>query len=171
VITVADARLVAPYRPGSPVGPAATWTAWHTDATGYVAELSDALVAKGIHNVIAGYWIAGTLTFESRGAVTATDVRYDRHTPYLAQIERTHFGYLFVRPSRQVATAAVIGSPLLDPGCAVVHDRCLTAARLLSLLSRRGIGARVVSLGDFEAVLPAAWVSPDDVFRAAGIPR
>jgi 4-amino-4-deoxy-L-arabinose transferase-like glycosyltransferase len=171
VVTVVDARLIAPFRPGSPTGPSATWTSWHTDATGYASTLSNELVTAGIHDVISGYWVATSLTFVSNGTVTASDVRYDRRPEYLAQIERAHFAYLFVRPTRAAAVANVVGSTLLDPGCAVASDRCLTSGTLLTFLARRGIAARVIEIGDFEVVRPATWVSPDAVFRFAGIPR
>jgi hypothetical protein len=169
-VTVADARLVAPFHPGSPAGPAATWTSWHADATGYASTLADGLLHAGITGVVAGYWIAEPLTLASGGAVTASDVRYDREPRLLAEVERRQPAYLFVRPSRLRAAAEVVGSTVLDPGCAAVGDRCLTPALFGSYLAKRGIADRRVVIGNFVAIVPSRWTDPPAVFRAVGIP-
>jgi hypothetical protein len=169
-VTVADARLVAPFRPGSPSGPAATWTSWHADATGYASRLADGLRRAGITGAVAGYWIAEPLTFVSRGSITASDVRYDRRPRLLAEAERDGPAYLFVRPSRLATAAEVVGSPLLDPGCAVVSDKCLTPALFKTYLEQRGIRSHAVVIGDFVAIVPARRVDPPAVFRAEHIP-
>ncbi len=169
-VTVVGARDVAPFRPGSPSGPAATWTSWHANATGYASTLAVGLEAAGVRGVIAGYWVAEPVTFASRGAVTASDVRYDRDPRLLAEVERDRPAYLFVRPAALAGASAVVGSSLLDPGCAAATDRCLTPEIFSAYLRRRGIAARTVDLGAFEVIVPARYVDPPTIFRAAGIP-
>jgi hypothetical protein len=168
--TVLDARLSPPFHPGSPVGPAATWSAWTPNATGYASVLDDDLRSAHITDVIAGYWVAAPVAFASNGSIAASDVRYDRQPTVLAAIERRNPAYLFVRPERRGAVAAVVGSPLLDPGCAVVSDRCLTPGVLSRYLVRHHVTYREVTFANFIAVEPDRAISVDGLFAYAGIP-
>jgi len=171
-LTLGATTLLAPYMPvSSPLFGRTGWFSWRADPTEYATTVSDALENDGIHDVYAGYWLAYPLSFASRGGVVASDVRYDRYVPYLGDVEHSRDpAWVFANPKDQVPAAAVTGSSLLDPGCAVLTDRCLLPSDLESYLLSAHDNYRVIDVMYFVAIVPRTPVDPDLVFRHFHIP-
>ena len=109
------------------------------------------------------------MTFASRGTVLASDARYDRQPGALAEIDAAGPAFLFVRPRAIKSAAVAVGTGLLDPGCAVGGERCLTAALLDGYLRAHGIAERTIEIGEFEVVVPSRKVASAAVFAFARV--
>jgi 4-amino-4-deoxy-L-arabinose transferase-like glycosyltransferase len=158
-LTIGAAVRVAPFRPNNAAGSSeASWTSWSTVPNATLAQVASALERSGTKDVVAGYWVGYTLAFQSDGRLVASDVSFVRYPPYLAIVERPGSAWLFVRPAARRQISALIGSSLVDPGCAVAHTRCLDARQFRAYLTHAHIGETTRIVGDFEAVIPKGRV-------------
>ena len=171
-LTLKSASDISPFRPNRvPQSAAATWTSWQIDPTGYLQGLAGHLEGLGAVDVIAGYWVAYPIAFESKGSIVASDIRYARYSPFLDEVEGTASTWLFVSPEDRARAAARVGSALLDPGCAVAGDRCLSPNELIAYLRAAHIAFTEQPVGDFVAINVARAVDPAVVLRRFGIMR
>jgi hypothetical protein len=158
-LTIGAAAKVAPFRPNHAQGSSeATWTSWSTVPNSTLANVASALERLGTKRVVAGYWVGYALAFQSDGRLTASDISFVRYPPYLQAVDVPGAAWLFVRPDARRKISALLGSSLVDPGCAVAHTRCLDARQFRAYLTRAHIAQISVDVGDFQAVIPKAAV-------------
>lgn len=171
-LTLCATTLLAPYIPVSfPPSGRTGWFSWRANTNEYATTVSDGLEKDGVHDAYAGYWLAYPLSFGSRGGLVASDIRYDRYVPYLDDVEHSRDpAWVFVNPNDLSAAAAVTGSSLLDPGCAVASDVCLLPSNFESYLAHAHDRYRVINVLYFVAIVPSVAVRPDLVFRHFHIP-
>jgi len=123
------------------------------------------LIANGQRDLYSGYWVGYLLDFESKGAITATDARYSRYPPILAEVDGTPDpGWLFVQSARRPHAAPFFQSGYLDPGCAA-GPTCPHAREFGIYLASIGDASKSIDIGDFVVVDPAHPVDPNAVFR------
>ncbi|HLI15928.1 MAG TPA: glycosyltransferase family 39 protein [Acidimicrobiales bacterium] len=168
-LTLAAVAQVAPFTPARADPARATWTTWHADPLAFLLPVARALEARGARRVYTGYWLAYTLTFESKGAVVASDAlpAYVRYAPYLAAVRAAaRPAWLFANPSAAHAAAVATGLSLVDPGCAAKTDRCLEPGELEAWLTAHRIAYRVLPLHAFLAVLVERRFDPAPMLAA-----
>jgi Dolichyl-phosphate-mannose-protein mannosyltransferase len=104
------------------------------------AAIAHALEANGYRTAIAGYWISYQLTFGTSERVIATSTSAYRYRPYVDIVEASSPAYVFR-----------VGDKVDD-------------AWLLDELRAAGVQYRVISAGQYYAVLPATrWVTKHPV--------
>ena len=168
-LTLDVARRFSPYAPG-PEGPLATdsWTSWHTDPSAGYDALAASVERQGLHDLVAGYWMAYVLDFESHGTLVATDFLSDRYPPYAAAVlEAPHAGWLFYLPAGQ--TPSEVAPALLEPGCISGYP-CIFPAELESWLETQGVGYQVKRLGSFVLVVPSQPIDIVKVYNTYAVP-
>lgn len=170
-LTLGAATCLGPYTTASfrPLG-RFTVTTWQRNASGMQSRLANELLADGIHDLIAGYWLAYPLAFASRGQLTATDVAYSRYQPYVITVEASpHPAWFFVNPANVRAARTLFDASELDPGCAVLTDTCLTASDLESWLKTHHDGYKTYRDLYFVAIVPEHKVPVNQVFIHFGV--
>ena len=151
---------LTPFRPDGVQGmPSATWTSFQSNPNNLERTLAEQLNHDRVSHIFAGYWLAFPLTFVSGGAVTASDILFSRNPTILADVSTSSDpSWLFADPQTPGfhRLVRVAGSRLLDPGCAVPGEPCLTAAIFETLLTQTHISYRVSVIGSegVEVVLP-----------------
>lgn len=180
-LTTGAVLQVAPFHPVPVASSGRTgWLSWHADPNGWLAPSVAALETHGVTHAYAGYWIAEALAFESRSALTVSDVLFDRYPPYLVAIEADpRAAWLFADPAHLGAAAFEVGTTLLDPGCiggyrstpvAVAGTSgCLEPGELETYLRAGHDRFAVFRAGDLLAIVPARPVVPLAVLAAAGV--
>ena len=160
-LSVVAMHRLAPYRPQRILdGARPTWTAWQSNPDIYLDALLATLDARQIHDVYAGYWIAGPLQFESHGGVLASDIVFVRYEPYLQGIESSSRPtWLFINSAHRTRAAAEIGSRALDPGC-VAGLSCISALRFEQYLTSAKDRFSSSMVGDFVLVRPRRAIAP-----------
>jgi hypothetical protein len=131
---------------------------WHANPNPVVTGLSHRLEASGVHAVIAQYWVANNLNFNSDGAVVGIDPDSVRNPPGsgsdLGEAERT---WVFVDPAGLRVAAGALGvASGLDPGG-------VTPAELTRWSAAHGVPHRVARVGPFVVVRLGRAVSPAEV--------
>lgn len=169
-LTLGGAPGLTPFAPGQ-FGPAGvtTWRTWHSDPAAPYGRLAVALQRVGVHEAVAGYWVAYELTFESRGSLVATDLRFVRYQPYVAQVlGASRCAWVFDQPVGAEGSDPALG--YYDPGGVATAPPFLYAAQLESWLDAHDIAYRSVRVGDLLALVPARRVPPVTVFTHFGVP-
>jgi hypothetical protein len=79
-----------------------------------VQPLIDVLDREAIDDVVAGYWVAYKLTFETKERIVASPMGVVRYPPYLEQIRRAEtIGYVYnLSSSSEVGNAETLRSAL-----------------------------------------------------------
>jgi hypothetical protein len=156
-MTLVACSHLAPFKPDEVKGtPAATWTSFQTNPNDFEDTLAGDLSHFGVSRVFAGYWLAFPLTFVSGGRVTASDIVFSRSPTILAEVSNAADpSWLFADPRTPgfFRLVSITGSTLLDPGCALPGDRCLTAPIFEALLGQAHIAYRVIVIGEEGVVL------------------
>jgi hypothetical protein len=143
------------------------WLSWRADPNNFVTSLAGELRASGVRDAYAGYWLAYALGFVSGGAITVSPPDdSDRYLPYLRAVEASPDpAWLFAEPGRAKLLAIELRNPVLEPGCAHAHDRCLLAGAFERWLSVHGVPYRKLRLGSFIVVVPERGVPPRQVLE------
>jgi hypothetical protein len=162
---------LTPFRPDKVRGtPSATWTSFQSNPNDFEDTLADDLVRDRVSHVFAGYWLAFPLTFVSGGAITASDILFSRNPTLLADVSNSPDpSWLFADPRTPgfMRLVSITGSTLLDPGCALVGARCLTAPVFERALARADISYRAIVIGSegVMVVLPRRKIDLGRILR------
>jgi hypothetical protein len=137
-------------------------TTFSTNPNPGVTQLASKLAALHVGRAYAGYWVANDLTFISDGHVAATALGFNRNPPGIAPSSSKPSAakpeaWVFVPPNAPSQDIDQLGSGTdLQPGT-------VTEAALEAYLAAHAVPFRVVRTHDFDVVIPALAVRPDQV--------
>ena len=170
-LTLLAAVQLHPFTPISSNAGRTGWSSWDADPNPGPLRLVDSLEAAHLDHVWAGYSVALLLDWESRGQITASNVRYGLPPYYAAVATAKAPAWLFAEPGRAQSAGYALDtfSDLLNPACLIPSSgNCedpIDPGRFEAFLAQQGIAYRVVRLGPMIAVQPARPI-PETVLRA-----
>jgi hypothetical protein len=157
-LTLTAVTQLNPYTPVTSNASRSGWFTWNANPNPGVVSLTRSVESAHLGHVWAGYYVSWLLNWESKGAITASDVRYGPSTYYSAVQDSKMPAWLFVEPGSAVSVghALDINSTLLDPGCLFQHrDFCVQPRSFEAFLAQQRVAYRVVHVGPLIAVEPA----------------
>lgn len=174
-LSLAAEAQMSPFTPVRVASaPRSSWFSWRANPNEFLVRLGGELEANHVRDLYSGYWTAYPLDFESKGRLVATPLGavYARNRAMLADVEGSADpAWLFARSRDLRQLSPLAGTTLLDPGCAVKGDRCLTAGELQDWLQSHRLDYRLLDLGDYQAVVPGRSIPPQQVLSAFHIAR
>jgi hypothetical protein len=170
-LTLVAAAQLFPFTPISSNASRTGWLSWNADPNPGPLRLVSSLEAAHLDHVWAGYYVAVLLDWESRGAITASNLRYGFSPSYSAVATAKAPAWLFAEPgsARSAGHALDSYSDLLNPACLIAPSgNCedpLDPGSFEAFLAQQRIAYRVVHIGPMVAVQPARPI-PQSVLRA-----
>lgn len=170
-LTLLAAAQLSPFTPVSSSASRTGWLSWSADPNPGPVRLVSSLEAAHIDHVWAGYYVAVMLDWESRGVITASNVRYGFSPSYSAVATAKAPAWLFAEPgsARSAGSALDTEPDLLNPACVIpTSGTCqgpLDPGSFEAFLAQQGIAYRVVPIGPMVAVQPARPI-PQTVLSA-----
>ncbi len=170
-LTLIAATQLYPFTPVSSNASRTGWSSWSADPNPGPLRLVRSLEAAHLDHVWAGYYVALLLEWESRGQITASNVRYGFSPYYSAVATARAPAWLFAVPgSAQSAGHALdVYSETLNPVCLIpssgMCEDPIDPGTFEAFLAQHGIAYRVVPIGPMIAVQPARPI-PATVLRA-----
>ena len=170
-LTLIAAAQLNPFTPISSNASRTGWLSWNADPNPGPLRLVRSLEVAHLDHVWAGYYVALLLDWESRGEITASNVRYGFSPSYSGVATAKAPAWLFAEPgSAQSAGYALdTSSDLLNPACLIPPSgNCedpMEPGSFEAFLAQQRISYRVVHMGPMVAVQPARPI-PETVLRA-----
>jgi 4-amino-4-deoxy-L-arabinose transferase-like glycosyltransferase len=170
-LTLIAAAQLYPFTPVSSNASRTGWSSWNADPNPGPLRLVRSLEAAHLDHVWAGYYVALLLDWESRGEITASNVRYGFSPFYSAVATAKAPAWLFAEPrSAQSAGYALdTYADLLNPTCLIppsgTCEDPVDPGSFEAFLAQHRIAYRVVPMGSMIAVQPSRPI-PETVLRA-----
>jgi hypothetical protein len=170
-LTLTAAAQLSPFTPISSSASRTGWLSWNADPNPGPLRLVSSLEAAHVDYVWAGYYVAVMLDWESRGEITASNVRYGFSPSYSAVAAAKAPAWLFAEhgSAQSAGYALDTDSHLLNPACIIPStSNCedpLDPRSFEAFLAQQRIAFRVVHIGPMVAVQPARPI-PQTVLRA-----
>ena len=170
-LTLIAAAQLYPFTPISSNASRTGWLSWSADPNPGPLGLVRSLEVAHLDHVWAGYYVALLLDWESRGEITASNVRYGLSPSYSAVATAKAPVWLFAEPgsARSAGNALDTSSDLLNPACLIPPsgscDDPLDPGSFETFLAQQRIAYRVVHMGPMVAVQPARPI-PETVLKA-----
>jgi hypothetical protein len=170
-LTLIAAVQLYPVTPISSTASRTGWLSWSADPNPGPLRLVRSLEVAHLDHVWAGYYVAVLLDWESRGQITASNVRYGFSPSYSAVATAKAPAWLFAAPGSAGSAGYALNtySDLLNPTCLIPPSgNCegpLDPGRFESFLAQQRIAYRVVRMGPMIAVQPSRPI-PQTVLRA-----
>ena len=170
-LTLIAATQLYPFTPISSNASRTGWLGWSADPNPGPLGLVRSLEVAHLDHVWAGYYVALLLEWESRGEITASNVRYGLSPSYSAMATAKAPVWLFAEPgsAQSAGNALDTSSDLLNPACLIPPsgscDDPLDPGSFENFLAQQRIAYRVVHLGPMVAVQPARPI-PETVLNA-----
>jgi 4-amino-4-deoxy-L-arabinose transferase-like glycosyltransferase len=170
-LTLIAAPQLYPFTPVSSNASRTGWSSWNADPNPGPLRLVRSLEAAHLDHVWAGYYVALLLDWESRGEITASNVRYGSSPYYSAVATAKAPAWLFAQPGSAQSAGYALDtySDLLNPTCLILlTGNCgdhVDPGGFEAFLAQHRIAYRVVHIGPMVAVQPTRPI-PETVLSA-----